>query len=597
VVERSPANPYIQPRMEIRGIRLHRHPAIDLSALAGALVAAFVFLRLAGARADHLSIPTEKLRFDADSAMVTAHILSQGFGSRVTGREGARNAASYIDARMKGLGLATTIQEFPIVVKNVLLRGRNVIGQSKGTAGGTIVLVAHYDGQTTSDQSAADNASGVAVLLELARVLEQHGHRRPITYVATDAAEWGMMGARTFVASLNDPTRVVAAISLDHVENGVGKAVGIRGDGLEDDYAPLWLRRTAAEAFTAGGVRATDIGTLEEWVQRVLGFTLTDQGPFIDRAIAAINLDVESKAPEYAAFLYHTPGDRWETLSAASFRLLGGGTERLVLAIDQAPMPQGPVHYLGLGGDRMVKGFAILLAVIALFVPLIIATWESWLAARADPASRAAIRSELVRAGGWWLIAVAGLLAIWSGVTIGLLPEYQYSPPTVRDPFLYTTRWVPVLGTLLIMVLVALLLSSLRRRPGLTFSHPLAGRAAALSTLLLVSGLTIIQDPFAAVWLLVLPAWLWPWIGPTRRPLTGAASVLVVLASAVPFVAAVAVLARPLHVGAEIGWYLFLQTAYGSWSPLTILMFVVMLLAAFRLVGTATARLIPAEGD
>jgi hypothetical protein len=585
--------------MEIRGIRLHRHPAIDLSALVGALVAAFLFLRLAGARAEHLTVPSAAVTFNADSALLTTRILSESFASRVSGSEPARAAALYIAARLQALGLTTTTQEFPLVVKDQLLQGRNVIGQSKGTAPGTIVLVAHYDGQPTSDQSAGDNASGVATVLELARVLERSGHRHPIIYVTTDAEEWGLVGARTFVASLRDPRQVIAAISLDHVENGVGKAVSLKGEGHDDDdYAPVWLRRAVADAFAAGGVRTIDIGTLEELIHRVLGVTLTDQGPFVDADIPAVDLSVESKRPEYARFLYHTPGDRWETLKAASFSLLGNGTQRLLLALDAAaPAPRGPVHYLGLGDERMVTGFWILLAAIALFLPLAFATWEAWEAARTDPASRAAIRSELVRAGGWWLIGIAGLLALWATVVVGLLPEYQAAPATVRDPFLYSTRWVPILTTVAVMVLVGLLLNTLRKKPGLVVSHPLAGRAAALSTLAVAAALTLIHNPFAAVWLLVLPAWLWPWIGPTRRPLTGAASVLILLGSTVPLVIAIVVMARPLDVGTGILWYLFLQAAYAVWSPLTTVLCVVMVLAATRLLGTATARLIPAEGD
>jgi hypothetical protein len=582
--------------MDIRGIRLHRHPAIDFSALAGALVAAFLFLRLAGTHPQRLAIPPATPRFDADSAFLLTRILSESFGNRVSGQEGTRQAAEYLAAHFRSLGLSASIQPFPLVVRDVLLQGRNVVARSAGT-GPAIALVAHYDGQTTSDQSAGANASGVATMLELARVLEKQGHRRPILYVATDATEWGMLGARHFVATLEDRRAIRAVISLDHVENGLGKAVEIRGGGLGDDYAPLWLRRAASDAFASGGVRTTDIGTLPEWIGRVLGITTTDQGPFVDGGIAAIDLNVASRRPEYASFLYHTPGDRWETLDPKSFRLLGRGTERLVLALDQAEVPSGPLHYLGLRGDRMVGGLAILLAAIALFVPLVIATWEAWQAALADPPSRAAVRAELVRAGGWWLIAIAGLLAAWATVPVGLLPAYEVAPPPVRDPFLYSTRWVPVLGTLAVLVVVALLLGAMRKKPGLTLSHPLPGRAAALSTLLVVAVVGLVHNPFAAVWLLLLPAWLWPWIGPSRRPLTGAASVLVVLASAVPLVIAVAVVAAPLHVGTELGWYLFLQVAYQVWSPLTVVMLVVMLLAAFRLVGTATARLIPAEGD
>ena len=586
--------------MEIRGIRLHRHPAIDLSALVGALVAAFLFLRLAGARAEHLAIPPARVDFNADSAFLTTRIISETFGNRVTGSEGARYAATYLAAHFRTLGLSTSVQQFSIVVKDQLQQGRNVVAQSPGTVPGTIVLVAHYDGQPTSEQSAGDDASGVATMLELARVIERRGHRHPIVYLATDAGEWGLVGAQSWAASLADPRSVLAAISLDHVENGIGKTVRINGEGQDDDdYAPVWLRDAVGDAYAAGGVRTENAGTLDELIHRVLGITHTDQGALVDGEIPAVNLDVVSKRPAYAAFLYHTPGDRWETLKPQSFTLLGQGVERLVQALDAtaAPGPRGPLHYLGLGNGRMVRGFWILLAAIALFVPLGFAVWEAWQAALADPASRSAIRSELVRAAGWWLIGIAGLLALWAAVAVHLLPQYQASPATVRDPLLYQTRWVPILTTLAVMVLVGLLVTSLRKRPGLVVSHPLAGRAATLATLAVVVVLTLIHNPFAAVWLLVLPAWLWPWIGPTRRPLTSAAGVVIVAASAVPLVVAIVVMSRPLDVGSGVLWYLFLQAAYATWSPLTTVTLVVMLLAAFRLLGTATARLLPAEGD
>jgi hypothetical protein len=584
--------------MEIRGIRLHRHPAIDLSALVGALVAAFLFLRLTGTHARPVPIPTVAARFNADSAFLTTRILSEAYANRVTGSDNARDAANYLAASFRRLGLDTTRQRFLIVVKSQLVQGRNVIGRSPGSAPGSIVLVAHYDGQPTSDQSAAANASGVGTLLELARVLEQRGHRHEITYVATDAGEWDLAGARAFATSLPDPGQVIAVISLDHVENGIGKAITIQAEGQDGPgFAPMWLRRSATDAYAAGGVRATDIGTMAEWVHRVLGITHTDQGAFVRAGIPAINLDVEAKRPDYAAFLYHTPGDRWETLKTGSFDLLGQGAERLVLALDAAPPKHRPTVYLGLGDSRLVRRIWILLATIALFIPLLLATWEAWDAARSDPAARAAIRSELVAAGGWWLVGIAGLLAARATVAVGLLPDYQGSPPTIRDPFLYSTRWLPVLAVLAIMGVVGFLLGSLRKQPGLSASHPFPGRAAALSTLLVIAIVAIVHNAFAAVWLLLLPAWLWPWIGPTRRPLTGAASVLIIVASALPLVVAIAVMSGPLDVGVGILWYLFLQAAYLTWSPFTVVALIVMVLAAIRLVGTTTARLIPAEGD
>ncbi|MDO8665770.1 MAG: M28 family peptidase, partial [Gemmatimonadales bacterium] len=578
-------------------LRLHRHPWLDALTCGGALVAAFLLVRLLGSPPQRLAVTADSTRFAPESAFALTRVLADSFQNRVTGTLASRRAAGWIQARFDALGLVTEVRDFPVTLRGMALRGRNVIARSGGAVPGAIVVLAHYDGQTTSGQSAGDDAAGVGVLMELARVLELHGHRRPITYVATDAQEWGSIGAASYVQLVERPQDIVAVISLDHVENGIGSSVHISGVGQGGGFAPLWLRNAAADAFAAGSVRTTDVGPVTEWFQRTVRLSLSDQGPFVNAGIPAVNLGVESRRPEIARFLYHTPGDRWETLRLSSFMLLGAGTERLVLALDRADRMSGPFDYLALDRDRMVKGFAILLSAIALFLPLALATLEAWQSARADPASRAAIRSEIVRAGSWWLIGVVGLAVLGLTVQTGMLPRYELYPATVRDPFLYTVRWGPVIVTVAALTGASLTLSWLRRRSKLGASHPLAGRATALSTLLALAAIALTRNPFAAVTLLMLPAWLWPWIEPTRRPLTGAASILVVLASAVPFLAAAYVFARHLEVGTRVAYYLFLQSAYGAWTPLTVLMFVVAVLAASRLVGTATTRPLPETGD
>ncbi|MDP3773735.1 MAG: M28 family peptidase [Gemmatimonadales bacterium] len=578
-------------------LRLHRHPWLDAVTFVAALVAAFLLFRLLGSPPQRLDVAADTTHFAPESAFATTRTLADSLQNRVTGTLASRRAAGWIQARFDALGLVTEARDFPITLRGTALRGRNVIARSGGAVPGAIVVLAHYDGQTTSGQSAGDNAAGVGVLMELARVLELRGHRRPITYLATDAQEWGSIGAASYVQLVERPQDIVAVISLDHVENGIGGSIHITGVGQGGGFAPLWLRNAAADAFAAGSVRTTDVDPVTEWFQRTVRLSLSDQGPFVNAGIPAVNLGVVSRRPEIARFLYHTPGDRWETLRLSSFSLLGVGAEHLVLALDRGDRMNGPFDYLALDRDRMVKGFAILLAAIALFLPLVLATLEAWQSARADPASRAAIRSEIVRAGSWWLVGVVGLAVLGLTVETGMLPRYELYPATVRDPFLFAVRWGPVIVTLGALVAVAFALGWLRRRAGLAAAHPLAGRAAALSTLLALAALAVAQNPFAAVTLFVLPAWLWPWIGPTRRPITSAASILVVLASAAPFLASAYIFARHLEVGTKVGYYFFLQSAYGAWSQLTTLMFVVAVLAASRLVGTATARLLPESGD
>lgn len=75
---------------------------------------------------------------------------------------------------------------------------RNVIGRW-GTADKYIVIGAHYDGQGPGFPSASDNATGVAVTLELARDLKDEQLPVSVVAVAFDDEEQGLNGSRFFV--------------------------------------------------------------------------------------------------------------------------------------------------------------------------------------------------------------------------------------------------------------------------------------------------------------------------------------------------------------------------------------------------------------
>ena len=580
-----------------RPIRLHRHPAVDALLLVAAVAVAIFLLQASVARTGRLIVVSDPTRFDAPAALYDTRLLADSFQNRLTGTEGGRVAAAWLVSRFEQLGLAASEQRFPIVLRGQAREGRNVIAKTGGRGPGAIVLLAHYDGPTTSSQSAAASASGVGTLLELARVLESRAHRHPFVYVALDAGTWGQVGAAHVVEALGGADSVLAAISIDHVANGAAAGVSISGVGQGPGYAPLWLRVAAADAYAHDGIPAQDVGPLEEWYLRTIRLSEEDQGPLVARGIPAINLGTHPANPDYARFLHHTPGDRVETLDAAAFRQLGAGIERLVLSIDRDQRLSGSFGYLRVGGDRLIRGAAILVAAILLFLPLLLTTWEAVAAARVEPAARASWRAEAAIATGWWVIAALGWMALRGLVVSGLLPRFEMYPATERDPFLYDAQWLPILAWLITMVFGAYLLARIRRRLRLTASHPFAGRAAALATLVVLVVIALVVNPFAAVWLLMLPAWLWPWIGPTRRAMTGAAGALLILLSAAPALVIAFLVGQHYELGVRTGWYLFLQSAYGAWSPLTTVMAVVALLAAWRLVGSATARLLPDSGD
>jgi hypothetical protein len=98
---------------------------------------------------------------------------------------------------------------------------------------GVIVLGAHYDSISTDFTNgqvdapgADDNASGVAALLEIARILAAQPHRATLLFVAFAAEETGRQGSQTFVKSYlqaqDPPIAVRGMINLDTIGSEVG---------------------------------------------------------------------------------------------------------------------------------------------------------------------------------------------------------------------------------------------------------------------------------------------------------------------------------------------------------------------------------------
>jgi hypothetical protein len=78
----------------------------------------------------------------------------------------------------------------------------NIVAQLPGREGGLgVLLAAHYD-SVGAGPGAADDGSGVAVALEIARALSRGpAPRQSVTFLLTDGEEAGLLGAEAFAAS------------------------------------------------------------------------------------------------------------------------------------------------------------------------------------------------------------------------------------------------------------------------------------------------------------------------------------------------------------------------------------------------------------
>ena len=118
------------------------------------------------------------------------------------------SSAAHDEVREAIIGLWKTLGFDPEVQTAVLIDGRrgeaakiaNVLARLKGTeAGKAVMLVAHYDSVPLSF-GAADDASGVAVLLETARALKAGpAPKHDVVFLVTDGEELDLLGARAFV--------------------------------------------------------------------------------------------------------------------------------------------------------------------------------------------------------------------------------------------------------------------------------------------------------------------------------------------------------------------------------------------------------------
>jgi hypothetical protein len=163
-------------------------------------------------------------------------------GPRPAGSAAERRAAGLVEARLRSYGYLVSVQSFSLPGGGV---SRNVV--ASGGAAPRVVVLAHVDG-VRRGPAANDNGSGVAVLLELARVLRG---TPGVVFVATGAEERVEtrsrihLGAARFV-ELGPRQGIRLAVSLDMV--GYGASLHVRGIEREPNRSARALLAAAPEA-------------------------------------------------------------------------------------------------------------------------------------------------------------------------------------------------------------------------------------------------------------------------------------------------------------------------------------------------------------
>jgi hypothetical protein len=317
--------------------------------------------------------------------------------------------ASYVDGVLRQAGLLPNRQHVPLPNGSSLkgyawVEAERPLARPSGAGaqgGGTddvVVIGAHMDHLGAHYPGAEDNASGVAVVLELARALAKRKNElhRSILFVFFGAEESRSTGAKLFIDAPPVPLSSMAVMVnvdmiarplLDQTLLGPAKrAFGIDGKrsvGLIGTRHRPALRTLVDRACVQSGIEAVASEDLPDWIDREIARQAEgrdDSAAFEAAGVPSIFFGSgESRN-------YHAPSDTMDRLQPEVMVRRGQALLRVLLALSEAPrstfatcgtcepspsLPQRPTPHgwklpigLGMGlavhgkgGNGMVLGF------------------------------------------------------------------------------------------------------------------------------------------------------------------------------------------------------------------------------------------------
>ena len=282
------------------------------------------------------------LRVDSERLMSTVTTLSDPkFEGRAAGSPGGIAARQWILDRVKAIGLhpVSGSYVFPFTYSRQSMtsrdgQGANVLGMCLGKEANLpmFVVSAHYDHLGVRDGAmypgADDNASGVAVMLEVAAYCQKNPFRRSIVFAAFDAEEGGLNGARVFVATPPVPKqRIALNVNLDMVSRSAKREIFVAGTYHTPSLkAPLEvIAKRAPITVLFGHDRPKAIaGGVDDWT------TQSDHGPFHAAGIPFVYFGVEDHVD------YHKPTDTADKIDRGFFIDVAETILDAVLALDLA---------------------------------------------------------------------------------------------------------------------------------------------------------------------------------------------------------------------------------------------------------------------
>ena len=530
--------------------------------------------------------------FNAEAARALAQNLARFHPARPPGSQGALGAAAWVSERFRAYGFTPHSLPFQATVPGLgRVRMENIVATAIGRSTDTIVVMAHRD-DTGVGRGAIDNASGTAVLIELARGYARASTEtaagddvRPahtIVFLSSDGGAFGHLGAAHFAVDPAYRNRIVAVVNIDAVASRGPPRILIAGDRPRSP-SPALVQTAAERILEQTGREPARAGAIDQLVDLGFPFSLGGQAPFVARGVPAITLTSVGDRPAPAF------EDTQTALDVGRLDELGRSAQALVASLDAGlELAPGTESYLYLG-SRIVPGWAIQLVLIAALIPFLAVAVDLFARCRRrriplGPALRS-YRSRLL----FWLYvaAVFTVLVLLSG-----WPDAEPRPLPPELPA--AGRW-PVVGlaTLVVAGLAGWFLARERLLPrrAVGQGEELAGYTVALLMLAILALVVVATNAFALLFLLPsLHAWLWL---PQLRDRRVAVRAAVLAAGLLGPALVLGSFALRYGIGLDAPWYIATLAATGYVELLSVATFAAWLAAAGQLSALTARRYAP----
>ena len=254
--------------------------------------------------------------FDTGRAMYHVRRVARRIGVRVRATRGERRTARYFADKLEAFGYRVRVARFSVDGRT----SRNVVARWPRPRRRPIVIGAHLD-TVRGSPGANDNASGLAVVIELARIFAGRPQARRVRFIAFGAEEYGRdgrhhVGSEVYVKRVGRKgrRRIAGMVSVDMVADGRPLIVGTAGIG-----SPV-VARTFLRKLRGTGVDAEFRVTCD----------CSDNGPF-ERAGIPAAFVWSGPEPDY-----HLPSDTVGNLSRRDLHRTGRALRVFTREIDAA---------------------------------------------------------------------------------------------------------------------------------------------------------------------------------------------------------------------------------------------------------------------